>query len=120
MTSFQPVIALLIVLPILVHCRPSWQNRDQNGQKGLIENEYANNLKSEPLQEKQLLQRLQGKQQITRKRRSPNLGITTLALDYIGNAFGIDGLGSSITPADVLFTLFAARKIIILNQSDLK
>ena len=45
-----------------------------------------------------------------RTRRSPNLGIATFILDSLGNTLGIEGLGSSITPADALITLVAARK----------
>ena len=51
-----------------------------------------------------------------RTRRSPNLGIATFVLDSLGNTLGIDGLGSSITPADALITLVAARKRLILYQ----
>ena len=51
-----------------------------------------------------------------RTRRSPNLGIVTFVLDSLGNTLGIDGLGSSITPADALITLVAARKRLILYQ----
>ena len=53
-----------------------------------------------------------------RTRRSPNLGIATFVLDSLGNTLGFDGLGSSITPADALITLVAARKHSMLNQYD--
>ena len=53
-----------------------------------------------------------------RTRRSPNLGIATFVLDSLGNTLGIDGLGSSITPADALITLVAARKRLILYQNN--
>ena len=49
----------------------------------------------------------------TRRRRSPNLGITTLALDSLGNILGIEALGSSISPAEAALALFATRKILI-------
>ena len=47
-----------------------------------------------------------------RRRRSPNLGIATLALDALGNVLGIDALGSSISPAEAALALFATRKIL--------
>ena len=49
----------------------------------------------------------------TRGRRSPNLGIATLALDSLGNILGIEALGSSISPAEAALALFATRKILI-------
>ena len=48
-----------------------------------------------------------------RRRRSPNLGIATIALDAIGNSLGIEALGSSLSPAEPALALFATRKILI-------
>ena len=54
---------------------------------------------------------------VIRRRRSPNLGIATLALDALGNTLGIEALGSSISPAEAALVLFATRKTLIWTHS---
>ena len=54
---------------------------------------------------------------VIRRRRSPNLGIATLALDALGNTLGIEALGSSISPAEAALVLFATRKTLIWTLS---
>ena len=51
-------------------------------------------------------------QGIQRRRRSPNLGIATLALDALGKAFGVGALGSKMSPAEAALAVFVTRKII--------
>ena len=80
------------------------------------ENEKPKTLNSENLREEVFSGKIHKIWKRNRTRRSPNLGIVTFVLDSLGNTLGIDGLGSSITPADALITLVAARKHSILNQ----
>ena len=74
------------------------------------ENGQPKTLNSELLRGKVFPDKLHKTWRRNRMRRSPNLGIATFVLDSLGNTLGIDGLGSSITPADALITLVAARK----------
>ena len=56
-------------------------------------------------------------QGVQRRRRSPNLGIATLALDALGKAFGVGALGSNMSPAEAALAVFVTRKIIVLHPS---
>ena len=78
------------------------------------ENGQPKTLNSELLQGKVFAGMIRKIWRRKRTRRSPNLGIVTFVLDSLGNTLGIEGLGSSITPADALITLVAARKRLIL------